>query len=585
MTDVLSEFAAMLDRSAGASGSTELLVTELGEEGELVRRCAIPHQFTADLLCVLDPALTPAAADRSFDHLARLSLVTYTSSGLALHDRARRQLFAGWLEPERFGTLREISKRLSEHFKAMIGQASGLERERLSRLYLFHFVAVDQDAGIDLFEVEFKSSLTRVRYTPCENLLQMVREYESVLTPANMARVNYREGTLALDRGKSQRALELFTAVIAESSLAPKHRAKALNGIGLAYAGQCHWKAAARAFLEALEFADRQEETRMYRCGFLRNLAAVYRDTGNIEAAEKLLFQSASMTNDRHIRAMVHNTFGTLYIRAGQPGKAVASLQESLIYLEEDDFARARVYNNLGLACVGIPDFKASEGWFDRSLEMKAAGGDSVGQANTHINRVRLYREQQAPEKAIVAASTAAELFAHAFFWKEAGDAYAMLLRFYLEAKKPQEAAQAMARAFAAYERAHAGEEIELLRTEFFGTRKPRPALTVQRGEGEAADAEVEKLAQELTRDWRYAVGKKAWLAGVLSIVIGLGQFYNGDWKKAFAMIVLTLGLIFLTVLSLGLVAIIGAPFVWIVMTIWSVTDACLVAKKVVRRW
>src|SRR5262249_5974149 len=195
------------------------------------------------------------------------------------------------------------------------------------------------------------------------------------LTPANRARVAYREAKLALDRGLSDRALELFRSVVDEPSADVSHRAKAMSGIGRAHAERCHWKAAALAFLEALRFAEEHDETRPYRCGFLQNLATVYRDTGYIEAAATLLAESSCMAGlSRHPRvaASVHNTFGTLYIRAGQPEKAIASLRESLDHLPEDDFARSRVYNNLGLASMLVPNLAESEEWFNRSLEMKA---------------------------------------------------------------------------------------------------------------------------------------------------------------------------------------------------------------------
>lgn len=591
MTDVLSAFADMLEQSSAVGeGSIELLVVQLGEEGELLRRCAITHQFTPELLRVLDPSLDESAARDRFYRLARLSMVMSSPDGLALHDRAREQLFAGWLAAERIAELREISRRLVVHFDALINFAVGAEREKLLRRRLFHLVAVNQDAGIDAFEESFETSRGRNRYTACDNAVRMVREYESILAPANRARVAYREAKLALSRGNVELALELFITVAAEPAVDVAHRAKALNGIGLAHTELCHWKRAALAFLEALRFAEEHEETLPYRSGFMINLAAVYRDSGNIEPSEALLKRSAAMaetSNYKHLAASVHNTFGTLYLRAGEPEKAIVSLRESLARLGEDDFARARVYNNLGLASMRVPDLQAAEEWFNRSLEMKSVAGDTVGQANTHINLVRLYREQQSPHKAVAAAAMAADLFARVFFWKEAGDANAMLARFYVDAHKPTEAARALFAAFDAYDRARAPEERERLRAQMLRPMQETSFITnVVSSASSDSESQIAMLAEqlEIQDDPRYVHGKRPALAVTLSLlIVGLGQLYNGDVKKGLLMIAISITS-----------AIIRASFeemepfsvlVSIILLIWSPTDAWRVASGRWRRW
>jgi tetratricopeptide (TPR) repeat protein len=595
MTDLLAQFAVMLDQTPDASGgSTEMLVEQLGDEGELVRRCAITHQFTPDLLRVLDSSLGERESEESFDRLARLPLMTYNPDGLALHDRARQHLFAQWLKPDRIGMLREISRRLTIHFDQRVETAEGIEREKLARRHLFHFIAVDQDAGVAAFEHEFELFRDRIRYSACDNLMRMVREYDPILTPANRARVTYREAKLALDRGNPDSALELFTSIIAEPSVDPEHRANALNGIGFAHAARCRWRSAAVAFLKALRFAEEHEEARPYRCEFLQNLATVYRDTGHIEAAKQLLARSVATVGDRpeyrRISASVYNTLGTLHLRAGEPEEAIVNLRKSLEFLHEDDYARARVYNNLGLASLRVPDFRASEDWFHRSLGVKALAGDTVGQANTHINLVRLYREQQAPEKAAGAAATAADLFSRVFFWKEAGDANAMLARFHLDAKNLVEAARAIDAAFNAYDRAHADQEREILRREVLRHAGDlgRARLGATAGSADA-QARAEGIAAELRRqaDGRYVAGRTPLLAAILSLLmVGLGQLYNGDSKKALLMVggsvVSTLGYV---LLGEGCIHALFAPLIWFCFVVWSVIDASLVAAGKTPRW
>ena len=64
-------------------------------------------------------------------------------------------------------------------------------------------------------------------------------------------------------------------------------------------------------------------------------------------------------------------------------------------------------------------------------------------------------------------------------------------------------------------------------------------------------------------------------LAVVLScVIVGLGQFYNGDWKKGLLMLVGTLVLSAAT----GGVA-------WLGFALWSAIDAYMVTKGSGKRW
>jgi len=67
----------------------------------------------------------------------------------------------------------------------------------------------------------------------------------------------------------------------------------------------------------------------------------------------------------------------------------------------------------------------------------------------------------------------------------------------------------------------------------------------------------------------QYAVGKEPVVTMLLSIlIVGLGQFYNGDLKKGALMLA---GAIVLGFLTLGLA--------WVLILIWSAVDAYKVAK------
>lgn len=69
--------------------------------------------------------------------------------------------------------------------------------------------------------------------------------------------------------------------------------------------------------------------------------------------------------------------------------------------------------------------------------------------------------------------------------------------------------------------------------------------------------------------------GKNPAVATVLSVfIVGLGQFYNGDWKKGLVMLG---GVIILAVPTAGLA--------WLGIAIWSAIDAYNVAKGKGKMW
>lgn len=73
----------------------------------------------------------------------------------------------------------------------------------------------------------------------------------------------------------------------------------------------------------------------------------------------------------------------------------------------------------------------------------------------------------------------------------------------------------------------------------------------------------------------QYAENKNQWIALVLSlIIIGIGQFYNGDIKKGAVMLVV--GVIG-GVLSLGTI--------WFIVALYSAFDAYMVATRKIPLW
>lgn len=73
----------------------------------------------------------------------------------------------------------------------------------------------------------------------------------------------------------------------------------------------------------------------------------------------------------------------------------------------------------------------------------------------------------------------------------------------------------------------------------------------------------------------RVATGKNPILATVLSLVIvGLGQFYNGDTKKGAVMLGIA-----------AVLALVTAGVAWLAIAIWSAVDAYRVASGTASRW
>lgn len=70
----------------------------------------------------------------------------------------------------------------------------------------------------------------------------------------------------------------------------------------------------------------------------------------------------------------------------------------------------------------------------------------------------------------------------------------------------------------------------------------------------------------------RYAVGRSPILAAILSVfIVGLGQLYNGDYKKGVVMFFVAIGSAIVTIYLFG----VG----WPVIMIWSAVDAYNVAR------
>ena len=97
------------------------------------------------------------------------------------------------------------------------------------------------------------------------------------------------------------------------------------------------------------------------------------------------------------------------------------------------------------------------------------------------------------------------------------------------------------------------------------GTGSPAPHRGTMRGAGEHPP----RIAN------RHPTGKNPVVAAILSaVIVGVGQFYNGDTKKGVAMLV---GAVILGAATAGVL--------WLALAIWSAFDAYRVASGTGKMW
>jgi TM2 domain-containing membrane protein YozV len=89
------------------------------------------------------------------------------------------------------------------------------------------------------------------------------------------------------------------------------------------------------------------------------------------------------------------------------------------------------------------------------------------------------------------------------------------------------------------------------------------------------ADPRMRGYAPPVPQNRQYATGRSPVAALILSaIIIGVGQFYNGDTKKGIVMLVIAIVVVPLTV-----------GFAWLPLAIWSAVDAYQVASGKSALW
>lgn len=483
MSDFLGELQLLIDRAAatGSDGSIELLLSQMDSDSATdLRLCAIPHRVNPEILLALDPELDEEQAQSRYKELSRLSVVIPFPDYFALHDDARKYLFAQWIGPPISSDFVAANARLVECLARRVTTDNGKSDEVLQGIRVFHLIGAEQRSGIVEFENLYTRKRGEFRLGECEKLIKLVREYDPVLSPQNAILCTYYEGELAADYHKWELAEKTLKRVLKSNEASPRLRAKAYNRLGLVRAAERNWYEAIENYQEALELtATLNEPGLTYRT--LHDMGVAYRDSGdNWVEAKKRLRQSvrlAEKENDFAGMAMGYNSLGTLYRNIDRYRQAIRAYQKSIKYLSlaKDRFRPAQVYNNLGLVYMDRAKWRLSQKYFEQSLAIKRQAGDTIGQAKTLNNLARVYQNRKQYNQAIQSAEQAFTLFEEMRDRYNAALARRNLGKLYRRTKKRELATQALTEAIEVFEECNASSEAE-------ATRRDLESITRRRG-------------------------------------------------------------------------------------------------------
>jgi tetratricopeptide (TPR) repeat protein len=413
--DLVERLRLLVEPAGGdqRSATGALLAALSNEDARCLRLCAIPHEFDLMVLRVLAPELRENEARERLAGISALSCVRTAPDGFALHDATRRELFDGWLRDGPRAEFEGASRRLAAHFESAVVDEGKGRHDDYVYAHVFHLLGADQASGFARFELLCREARHQMQFAVCDRLVRLVREYEAALTPERRALLDYHEGKLALDVGRSDEAEDLFRKVLRDETVAGEQLAcKARLRLGHILAQRRDFAHAVGEYLIALDAYPRFTEphaARAYR--ILLSLGEAYRDMGKISEAEQALLRSrseAAAVGDEGAVADAYNSLGTLQLRKGDVEDAIRSFEESLARLAHADrlFQAARVYNNLGLAYAQRAIWDHAEHCYAESLAIKQRAGDTLGQARTLLNLAYVHAANGHLDKALASADT-----------------------------------------------------------------------------------------------------------------------------------------------------------------------------------
>jgi tetratricopeptide (TPR) repeat protein len=419
MDDLLLQFQQMLDQTSekGLAGSIDSLILQMEpDQSELIKLCAIPHQFDLSTFRTLAPHLDGEQSKIKYEEISDLSIILSHQDELAMHDEARLHLFNNWLDPKNTVEFTAVNTRLVKYYEKRVTEAIGVTLQNIENNRMFHLLGVNQVDGFLEFERLFRQMRHQFRLNECKTLTNLVHEYDDVLTPEHAASLTYHEGKLAADMRKLDQAEQLLNSILTNGELPSKLRIKIYNRLGIINENQRNWHAALGMYHKALELAKALEQPGNLVYRILHNLGTTYRDSGQLRKSNKLLSESiklAEKNNDFAVQAYAYNSIGTLHRKLGNASEAIEVYEKSLKALQKgnDIFRQAQVYNNLGMIYADTGEWETSKEYFEQSLEIKQQAGDTLGQAMTLNNLARVYHNLNIKQQAIEVSNQAIKMF------------------------------------------------------------------------------------------------------------------------------------------------------------------------------
>lgn len=404
-SDALKEFQRRMGTSAQVApgAGAELLLDVMdAAESRLLKLCAIPHHFDADIVHVLSPELDPAMIQRRCDGFAELSFVCVDADGWALNNGVRRHIFSQWLKPEVAEEFSSVSRRLADFFGARADHLQGEAAETARHIGMFHLLGADRKSGFREFELLNRRARHNGLQSECSQLIRLVHEYDAVLSSCYRLWLAYHEAKLSADLRDLDEAEVGYQQILRDPASPPELRSTTYVRLGYVHKERQNWDAAIRCYEQGLAIAERAEGVRHTIPRILCDLAGAIANRGDLARAEKLLNRSVELAREQQNPsrlALAYNSLGMLALKRREADAAIHAFKKSLDALPKAEQVRmGQVYNNLGIAYADLPDWTRSEECYRKSLDIKAKAGDTLGQANAlnNLARVQEYRDDLA---------------------------------------------------------------------------------------------------------------------------------------------------------------------------------------------
>lgn len=215
-------------------------------------------------------------------------------------------------------------------------------------------------------------------------------------------------GTVYWKLNEYAKALEAY-----EKALARKKEVNDLQGLpvvltnmGVVYSDRGDYDRAEKCYLEALTLCESRQDSSAQKSALL-NLGVIYRKTGRYQKATRTYERAlriAQEMKDPRGQGSVLNNLGNVYIDLSQYAQAVSCFEAALRIAGQvhglNDI-RHNALNNLGTVYHAWSDYGKAAEYYQKSLAMKRALGDSRGEAESLNNLAVVYKDWGFYDKAV----------------------------------------------------------------------------------------------------------------------------------------------------------------------------------------